>query len=110
MADLWKQDESIAFFCPCTLFAVLMALCSVALAELRAAASPDLNAAFLCFRRARTSDHNHGFGFPQMVMAFVTPTSFVYVPQKQSVYSSTSVIDGVAESLKTDQSMHSKQF
>lgn len=79
MADLLKQDESIAFFVRVLFFAVLMALCSVA------AASPDLNAAFLCFKRVWTSYHIHGSGFPQMVMAFVTPTSSIhlYVPQKQ---------------------------
>ncbi len=56
-------------------FAFLMPRDRLALAVLRAALSPDLNASSLVFSSPRTSAVIHGFRFARVVMVLVTVTS-----------------------------------
>ncbi len=62
-------------FLPYDRFAFLMPQDRLALAVLRAALSPDLNASSLVFSSPRTSAVIHGFRFACVVMVLVTVTS-----------------------------------
>ncbi len=75
-------------------FAFLMPRDRLALAVLRAALCPDLNASSLVFSSPRTSAVIHGFRFARVVMVLVTVTSsmqFLMQAVTVSVYSCRSV-------------------
>ncbi len=94
-------------------FAFLMPRDRLALAVLRAALSPDLNASSLVFSSPRTSAVIHGFRFARVVMVLVTVTSsmqFLMWAVTVSVYSCRSVwLLYVAASLNMFQSVSWKQ-